>query len=144
MFTTLHVASRWKAQKWGECSATCGVHGSHQRRVGCLQMNRYGNKMHWKVNSVYCSSLRMPKQQKACKRKACPGEWKTSSWSKVSFLTLLSSSHTVMLRFGFLLTLNRENHLTMFRCLITENNENNFVQTLIAVVSVITFWVKIE
>ncbi|XP_038235096.1 A disintegrin and metalloproteinase with thrombospondin motifs 20 isoform X4 [Dermochelys coriacea] len=68
----------WKANRWKECSVTCGV-GIQQRDVYC-RLKGWG-----RVNEAMCNHDAQPPSQKPCWLPACvPYQWLTDEWQDCS------------------------------------------------------------
>ncbi|XP_075786355.1 A disintegrin and metalloproteinase with thrombospondin motifs 20 isoform X3 [Pelodiscus sinensis] len=68
----------WKANRWKECSVTCGV-GIQQRDVYC-RLKGTG-----RVNEAVCNRDAQPPRQKPCWLPACvPYQWLTDEWQDCS------------------------------------------------------------
>ncbi|XP_067420282.1 A disintegrin and metalloproteinase with thrombospondin motifs 20 isoform X3 [Emydura macquarii macquarii] len=68
----------WKANRWKECSVTCGV-GIQQRDVYCRL------KGSGRVNGAMCNRDALPPSQKPCWLPACvPYQWLTDDWQDCS------------------------------------------------------------
>ncbi|XP_053880611.1 A disintegrin and metalloproteinase with thrombospondin motifs 20 isoform X2 [Malaclemys terrapin pileata] len=68
----------WKANRWKDCSVTCGV-GIQQRDVYCRLKGR------GRVNEAMCNHDAQPPSQKPCWLPACvPYQWVTDEWQDCS------------------------------------------------------------
>ncbi|KAH1186541.1 hypothetical protein KIL84_019290 [Mauremys mutica] len=68
----------WKANRWKDCSVTCGV-GIQQRDVYCRLKGR------GRVNEAMCNHDAQPPSQKPCWLPACvPYQWLTDEWQDCS------------------------------------------------------------
>lgn len=76
----LLVSSRWRAEPWSPCSASCGG-GSQTRRVRCIK----GPDSRWReVGSQHCLVTgRRPSIVRVCNQQPC-GRWTTTQWGPVS------------------------------------------------------------
>lgn len=76
----LLVSSRWRAEPWSPCSASCGG-GSQTRRVRCVK----GPDSRWReVGSQHCLVTgRRASIVRVCNQQPC-GRWTTTQWGPVS------------------------------------------------------------
>lgn len=76
----LFHSSRWRAEQWSPCSASCGG-GSQTRRVRCIK----GPDSKWReVGSQHCLVTgRRPSIVRVCNQQPC-GRWTTTQWGPVS------------------------------------------------------------
>lgn len=95
--------SRWHAEPWSPCSASCGG-GSQTRRVRCMK----GPDSRWReVGSQHCHVTgRRPSIVRVCNQQPC-GRWTTTQWGPVS-----PSAATVLLLMALWLFLSA--HVKLF------------------------------
>ncbi|XP_067932084.1 A disintegrin and metalloproteinase with thrombospondin motifs 9-like [Watersipora subatra] len=75
---TCHPGFEWKAERWSECSTTCG-YGVKSRTVRC-----YSLKSKKPVPLYFCPTNDKLPTQRRCQEKHCPYTWWADKWSQCS------------------------------------------------------------